>query len=54
MEERERFPGNCDWEFGVVLSLRISLMANASHSGEMHHAGQSARAPKVAELADLY
>ena len=41
-EERERFPVNCDWEFGVLLRLRISLMANASRSGEMHHRGQSA------------
>jgi hypothetical protein len=43
MEDRERFPGNCGWEFGVLLRLRISLMANASPSGEMHHRGQSLR-----------
>jgi hypothetical protein len=52
-EERECFPENRAWELVTACMPRIPFMAGASGCREMHHAGQSALAFKVAELSDL-
>ena len=54
MEGRSRFPEDGDGESDALSRLRISLMADASRSGEMHHRGQSAQVPVAAEVIDLY
>jgi len=53
MEERERFPENCDGESDIPSRLCILLMAIASRSGESIADAKAQGVPESTELVDL-